>query len=139
MLARVGLGRRVISRFEEMVRNRAPRSFFAMDRDTGARLCALYDYDHAPTADPSDRSFDALLATYTTLRHLEAIEAGGEAAAGTLGIGVLHHPLQGRRYSLILIEDDSPSLPPELRASLESRFGVFNGDGIVEAASLEPG
>jgi hypothetical protein len=110
-----------------------------MDRDTGARLCALYDYEHAAAADPSDRSFDALLAAYTTLRHLEAIEAGEEAAAGTPGIGVLHHPLQGRRYSFILIEDNSLALPSELRAaSLESRFGVFDGHRIVEAASLEP-
>jgi hypothetical protein len=91
-LIRVRLGRKMISRFEEMVRDQSARGFLAMDADTRGRLCVLYEYDHSPSADPGDRSFDALLGGYTTLRHTQAIEAGEDPSSGTLGVGVLHHP-----------------------------------------------
>lgn len=132
-LVRVKLGRRMIARFEEMVRERGRRSFFSMDSDSGERLCVLYDYDHAESANPTDHTFDSLLLAYTTLRHLQATESGAQASAGTLGVGVLHHPRDGRRYSFVLIESDPPRLPPDLRRSLEADFGIFDGSGIVEA------
>ena len=134
-LVRVRLGRRMMSRFEEMLRSRSARGFLAMDADTRARVCVLYDYDHSPSADPRDRSFDSLLVGYTTMRHIQAIEAGEDAAVGTLGVGVLHHPQEGRRYSFILLEDTSLSLPAEIRRSLESQFGVFNGKEMVQPES----
>lgn len=107
-----------------------------MARDTGARLCVLYDFDHSVDADPTGRTFDALFAAYTTLRHIQAVEAGEEAAAGTLGVGVLHHPREGRRYSFVLLEDTSLSLPADIRRSLESQFGVFNGKFVDRLTSL---
>lgn len=131
-LARVRLGRRMIARFNEMVRDQGPRGFFSMDRDTRARLCILYDFDHKVEADPTDRTFDALLAAYTTLRHSQAVESGEDASVGTLGVGVLHHPRDGRRYSFVLLEDALLTLPAVIRSDLEARFGVFNGTDIVE-------
>jgi hypothetical protein len=69
---------------------------------------------------------------YTTLRHSQAVESGEDASVGTLGVGVLHHPRDGRRYSFVLLEDTSLSLPAAIRSDLEARFGVFNGTDIVE-------
>lgn len=134
-LARVKLGRRMIARFEEMVHEREARGFLSMDKDSGERFCVLYDYDLSERADLSDRRFDRLLLAYTTLRHLQAMESGADPVAGTLGVGVIHHPRDGRRYSFVLIEDQAPPLPPDLRSYLEERFGIFNGSGMVPTAS----
>jgi hypothetical protein len=60
------------------------------------------------------------------------VESGEDASVGTLGVGVLHHPRDGRRYSFVLLEDTSLSLPAAIRSDLEARFGVFNGTDIVE-------
>lgn len=139
VLARVGLGHRMISRFEAMRRDREPRGFFSMDTETTTRLCVLYDYDHAPVADVSDRHFDRLLLAYTILRHLQTVGVGADAAAGTLGVGILHHPNEGRRYSFALVEGEQHPLPKDLRASLEAQFGVFDGTAIVPPAGTKPG
>jgi hypothetical protein len=130
-LIRVRLGNRMIDRFEAMVRDRDARGFLSVDKDTGARLCVLYDYDESQRADPSDRRFDNPLFAYTSLRHMQAIEAGGDAVAGTLGVGILHHPEDGRRYSFVLIDDGSIELPGYVRSGLEERFGIFDGRRTV--------
>jgi hypothetical protein len=131
-LARVQIGRKMMRAFKEMVRAGSRRSFGVMDRESGARLVMLYDYDEAPVADLQDRYFAARLTAYTTLRHTHAIEAGLDAAAGTLGVGIVHHPHDGRRYNFALIEGDLLGMPPDMRASLEEEFGIFDGTTIVK-------
>lgn len=100
----------------------------------------IYDYDKAPVADLQDRYFAARLTAYTALRQTHAIEAGLDAAAGTLGVGIVHHPREGRRYNFALSEGDPPGMPPDTRSSLESEFGIFNGSTVVRRSpSPDPG
>ena len=56
--------------------------------------------------------------------------AGCPASEGLLGVQVIHHPTAGRRYNLILIEDEQPALPIDIRLSLEAEFGIFDGSTV---------
>jgi hypothetical protein len=136
-LARVQIGRKMIETFQTMARTRSRRSFFTMDRESGAGLAVLYEYDHNPYADLDDRYFPARLMAYATLRYCHIVESGLDPAAGLLGVQVVHHPKQGRRYNFALIENDPPPLPPDLRDSLEEEFGIFDGTRII-ASGTEP-
>ncbi|MGH2403328.1 MAG: hypothetical protein ACRDGN_02585 [bacterium] len=134
-LARVRIGRKMIDAFREMKRTRSRRNFFTMDRESGAGLAVLYEYDDSPQVDLEDRSFPARLMAYASLRYAHIVEAGLDPTAGLLAVQVVHHPRQGRRYNFALIEHDPPILPRDLRASLEEEFGIFDGTRIVAPRS----
>lgn len=135
-LARVQIGLKMILAFDEMVRTRSRRSFGVVDRESGARLVILYEYDEAPVADLQDRYFPAHLMAYTTLRQMHAIEADLDSTSGTLGVGIVHHPHDGRRYNFVLIEGDPPEMPPDMRTSLEAEFGIFKWLDDLETATI---
>ena len=131
MLARVTVGRKMIAAFQDMVESQSRRSFGVLDRSSSSRLLIMYEYDDSPRVDLSDRSFTAHLHGYTALRHIHATEAALDPDAGTLGVGIVHHPIEGRRYNFVLIEGTPSQMPPDVRETLEIEFGILTKSGGV--------
>lgn len=131
-LARVQIGRKMIKTFKAMVAARSRRSFFTLDRGSGAKLAVLYDYDDGTIDDPDGRSFGALIASYAALRHNHGIEAGLDQLAPTLGVGIQHRPGEGRRYSFALWKGPPIDMPEDIRGPLERDFGIFDGERVID-------
>jgi len=129
---RVHIGQKMVATFRAMSKARSRRSFFFGDRESGARLCFLYDYFDPKTHEPDGSYFLVQTAAYGVLRHHHAMEVGWDPDIPTLTIGVLHDPDRGRRYSFALFQGAAvPSLPSDVRATLEAEYGIFTGREVV--------
>jgi hypothetical protein len=114
----------MISRFEEMVRTgsreASSRWTATLERDCVRSTTTIMLQPLIPQTVASTPSSPRTQCFGTSKRSRQAERRPQELSESVC----FNHPLQGRRYSFILIEDDSPSLPSELRATLESRFGL---------------
>ncbi len=130
---RAELGGKMWLTFKAMWDSRARRSFTYADRESGARLCFLYDYFDESIYGSDAGYLEPRTATYALLRHHQATAAGLDDSGSTLAVGVLHHPKSGTRYAFALFQGDVPTLPDDLRLSLEDEFGIFTGDSVVRS------
>jgi hypothetical protein len=133
-LARVNIGRKMVSTFQAMVNAKARRSFLVSDADKNSRIAVLYDYTEENVDDAMVKLFMARIGSFGVLRHHQAIEAGASPGGSTLAVGILHHPLYGRAAAFGFIKGKVPSLPAQLRGDLESEFGVWTGKEMHEAS-----
>ena len=67
----------------------------------------------------------------TVLRHAQAFESGAQSDSITLGVGALVEERAGKSgvsYTFVLLagQDGILPIPPNIRADLESQYGVFN-------------
>lgn len=133
VLVRARLGAKMEQTFLSMIQHQARRSFFQMDRESGARFAFLYDYDSGePDGEyfPDGEFIAPKIAAYGALRQHQALEAGCPPESATLAVGVLHNPTRGRRYQFAFFQGAPPDLPEDLRSQLQEEYGIFDGTTI---------
>jgi hypothetical protein len=129
-LARVNLGRHIRLRMTESIEQQQRKSFTSVDRDSSDRIVFHFDYSDAQQGAADERGFVAEVVAYATLRHTHGIEAGARPESTTLAIGIRNYGDRSRRHAHVLLWGDVAPLTPDLRASMEATYGIFDGESV---------
>jgi len=132
ILMRVHVGEKMIAAFGSMVEARSIKSFWVGDRESGARLCFLYDYFDAEFHGQDGEHFENWIRYYGLFRHHQAVDAGADPEIPTLAVGVLHSPANGSRNVYVFLQGlNQPQLPADVTAFCEAQFGILTGDAVI--------